>query len=452
MITICPYCESEYEVERKYMGHHAKCHVCGKEFVIRFSSLNSCQQNHSAAGTKFTRLCAQLLEPLMSAPWTIVFSAIYIVALGAILCVCDILLSLSESTTSFVSATIRAAVVLPILLAIQFALVRFSFVRWLLVAWGALNFVILICGSSDFACFWPFYLSCSVVAVLLVFPQTSQWYRDKTTTKVPAGEYNRRGVCIIAIVVAVIACLIINAGLKSARKRIGSSYSGYTSHSYSSSISAKEAISDALANVKSRYKGKLSRYDLTESYYDETNGICDLMLLDVQTWTKLQIVYYRSTGHIEWPRTMPKSVAEDLMQDRMIIHDYELVLGKDRKEKTPSGKRTESQSVRHKQTKVESPPLHEEYVPTPEEQAAIADSRARNTKLEKERKAANEDSPLAQDSDLRQMEELKRKGMRGDEIASRFGIDRVQEYNKVHPDNPIRTSRHSKPGAPGFTW
>lgn len=323
MITICPYCESEYEVEGKYMGHHTKCHVCGKEFIIRFSALNSSQQNHSAVGTKFTRLCAQLFEPLMSAPWTIVFSAIYIVALGAILCVCDILLSLSESPTSFVSATIRAAVVLPILLAIQFALVRFSFVRWLLVAWGALNFVILIGGSTDFSFFWPFYLSCSVVAVLLVLPQTSQWYRDKTTTKVPAGEYNRRGVCIIAIVVAIIACLIINAGLKSARKRIRSSYSGYTSHSYSSSISAKEAISDALANVKSRYKGKLSRYDLTESYYNETNGICDLMLLDVQTWTKYQIVYYRATGQIEWPRTMPKDVAEDLIGDRMLINSYE---------------------------------------------------------------------------------------------------------------------------------
>lgn len=107
---------------------------------------------------------------------------------------------------------------------------------------------------------------------------------------------------------------------------------------------------------------------------------------------------------------------------------------------------------KQKQVEVESPPLHEEYVPTLEEQAAIADSRARNAKLEKERKAANEDSPLAQDSDLRQMEELKRKGMRGDEIASRFGMDRVKEYNKAHPNDPLRISRHSKPGAPGFTW
>ena len=51
-----------------------------------------------------------------------------------------------------------------------------------------------------------------------------------------------------------------------------------------------------------------------------------------------------------------------------------------------------------------------------------------------------------------QMEELKRGGMSGDEIAGRFGIDRVREYNAAHPKSPIKTSKHSKPGAPGFTW
>ena len=52
------------------------------------------------------------------------------------------------------------------------------------------------------------------------------------------------------------------------------------------------------------------------------------MLLDVGSWTKYQIVYYRTTGDIEWPRMMPKGVAEDLMQDRLVIHAYEMSLGK----------------------------------------------------------------------------------------------------------------------------
>ena len=103
----------------------------------------------------------------------------------------------------------------------------------------------------------------------------------------------------------------------------------FASESYPSS--AEESIRGAMENVRNRYRDKLYRYGLTESYFDETFGICDLMLLDVSSWTKYQIVYYRATGQIEWPRMMPKSVAEDLMQDRMMIHDYELVLRKDRK-------------------------------------------------------------------------------------------------------------------------
>ena len=71
---------------------------------------------------------------------------------------------------------------------------------------------------------------------------------------------------------------------------------------------AEEAITGALANLKSRYRAKLDHYGLTESYFDETSGICDLMLLDVQSWTKYQIVYYWATDEISWPRMMPKGV------------------------------------------------------------------------------------------------------------------------------------------------
>ena len=91
---------------------------------------------------------------------------------------------------------------------------------------------------------------------------------------------------------------------------------------------AGEAIAGALANARNRYRQNLSRLGLTESYYDETGGICDLMLLDADTWTKYQIVYYRSTDQLERPRTMPKDVAEMLMHDRMTIDTYEKVSAK----------------------------------------------------------------------------------------------------------------------------
>lgn len=219
--------------------------------------------------------------------------------------------------------------------------------------------------------------------------------------------------------------------------------------------SADEAIAGALANVKSRYRAKLDHYGLTESYFDETSGICDLMLLDVPTWTKYQIVYYRATDEISWPRMMPKGVAKDLMQDRLLIQKYELVLGKGKKKakdnvdssENPS---TPQRSVRRKKPK--PPPLHKEPELTPEEKADIDDAfknaREANEAYEKNRKKPS----LAQTSDFRQIDELKRGGMSGDEIAGRFGIDRVKEYNAAHPKSPIKTSKHSKPGAPGFAW
>lgn len=217
--------------------------------------------------------------------------------------------------------------------------------------------------------------------------------------------------------------------------------------------SAEEAISGALGNVRSRYRGKLSRYGLTESYFDETSGICDLMLLDVKSWTKYQIVYYRAAGQIEWPRMMPKSVAEDLMQDRLIIHQYECSLGKGKAEaSTPRRQSSEVESKAFPRKQQEYKPLNEDCVPTSEaqaaEDAAIRDARA----AAEEGAALRKKGDLNKLSDLRQMAELKRNGMSGDEIASRFGIDRVKEYNKAHPNSPIRTSQRSKPGAPGFKW
>ena len=89
-----------------------------------------------------------------------------------------------------------------------------------------------------------------------------------------------------------------------------------------------EAISGALETVRSRYRQRLSYLGLTESYYDETAGICDLMLWDVSSWTKYEIVYYRATGMLEWPRMMTKGLAEDLLEDRMLMDTYEKALGK----------------------------------------------------------------------------------------------------------------------------
>ena len=138
------------------------------------------------------------------------------------------------------------------------------------------------------------------------------------------------------------------------------------------------------------------------------------MLLDVQSWTKYQIVYYRATDEISWPRMMPKGVAKDLMQDRLLIQKYELVLGEGKtkaKDDVDSAEKSKKPPRSARRKKPKPPPLHKEPELTSEEKSAIEDTlknaREANEAYEKNRKKL----PLAQTSDFRQMEELKRGGV-----------------------------------------
>ena len=181
------------------------------------------------------------------------------------------------------------------------------------------------------------------MAILLVMKPTQQWYVKGTVINSAAGMNSYRRVSLLAAAMALVAGIVFYVGYDSARKRIrhlqegeyshgdypsASKYRTSTSSGYTPPKSAEEAVAGALANVKRRYRQNLSRFGLTESYYDETGGICDLMLLDVNSWTKYQIVYYRASNQLEWPRTMPKDTAELLIHDRMLMDTYEKALGK----------------------------------------------------------------------------------------------------------------------------
>ena len=172
---------------------------------------------------------------------------------------------------------------------------------------------------------------------------TQQWYVKGTVINSAAGMNSYRRVSLLAAAIALVAGIVFYVGYDSARKRIrhlqegeyshgdypsASKYRTSTSSGYTPPKSAEEAVAGALANVKRRYRQNISRFGLTESYYDETGGICDLMLLDVNSWTKYQIVYYRASNQLEWPRTMPKDTAELLNHDRMLMDTYEKALGK----------------------------------------------------------------------------------------------------------------------------
>ena len=206
-------------------------------------------------------------------------------------------------------------------------------------------------------------------------------------------------------------------------------------------VSATESIANALANVRSRYKDKLCRYGLTESYFDETSGICDLMLLDVPTWTKYQIVYYRETNQIEWPRIMTKSAAEDLMQDRLIIHAYECALDKEAceigDEENKAGKKVSmlSADVQSERNALSpsSEPIHE---------VGAANEKAQQVSESVDPKDKGRvGSKSAQHSNMRQMTAFVRKIGSEDEIAKRFRIGREKQRNAAHSNNLIRVKK-----------
>ena len=88
-------------------------------------------------------------------------------------------------------------------------------------------------------------------------------------------------------------------------------------------ITAGEAIKGALANARARYHSRLGSLGLSEIFYDDTAGVAHLVLLGGST--TYEIVYYRSSDMLEWPQSMPKYIAADLIDDRMRIFTYETV-------------------------------------------------------------------------------------------------------------------------------
>lgn len=390
MQTQCPHCGTEYDAEESEYGRFVKCAVCGKGFVAgtlttrrRRTSVgvttetaepvarpshaervtmpnsqnmaNGVQEGRGGRSARSQSLdfttgsvdsvaevvehvphqtspIQRLLQRLASAPWTVLFSTIFLYVFGLLLAL------LTFFTSKPPSSFVQAVVLLAISAAVTFTLVRFNFVRWLLVVWGTFNLVVLICGAKDCAWAWPFHISFIVVAILLMLKPTHQWYGSGAEIDWGADIKSCQRISMLAAVLAVVAGVVLYFKYDSVRNRTrqqreddyasSSTYRPSLSSDYTPPKSAEESIAGALANVKHRYKQNLSRLGLTESYYNETSGICDLMLLDVKNWTKYQIVYYRSTNYLEWPQMMPKDIAELLMSDRMMIDTYEKASGK----------------------------------------------------------------------------------------------------------------------------
>ena len=98
----------------------------------------------------------------------------------------------------------------------------------------------------------------------------------------------------------------------------------------SSRPSASEAVRGALDNARHRYNQTLDNYGLTELYYGETSqGVCALKLDMPGRVEPLSILYERAYNTIQYSQEIPKGLAQQLINDRMLIDSYQRVLRAD---------------------------------------------------------------------------------------------------------------------------
>lgn len=100
------------------------------------------------------------------------------------------------------------------------------------------------------------------------------------------------------------------------------------SHSINPEDSAEDAIKGALANVRSRYRSTLDYYGLTEVHYENNRTVCVLCLSRGNAMPDGQITYHKEVDLLEWPSFVPKGLAQQLLQDRMLIEQYTKTVGK----------------------------------------------------------------------------------------------------------------------------
>ena len=101
------------------------------------------------------------------------------------------------------------------------------------------------------------------------------------------------------------------------------------SNALTSRPSSNEAIRGALDNVRHRYNQALDYYGLTELYYGETGGVCALKLDKPGRTEPLSILYVRADNAIEYSQVIPRGLARQLINDRMLIDSYQKVLRSD---------------------------------------------------------------------------------------------------------------------------
>ena len=263
----CPHCGTEYDAEENEYGRFVKCAACGKGFVAGTSiakklgeaagavkdaaktatnaayekarnidwkahgerakaaadaAYDTGKRLYRSALDKFEEWglrhkFAQFWQLLSSTPWPLQFSSVYISVFGCALAVCNFM------TTKSLSSLVQASLIVAIAIAIALTLVRHNFVRWVLIAWGGFNVILL----RDFAFLWPFNICFIVIAILLMIPSAQQWYsiRNRVSNQ-EANMLSSRRVFACATALALVMGIFLYTGHSSERKKTLESLDG----------------------------------------------------------------------------------------------------------------------------------------------------------------------------------------------------------------------------------
>lgn len=311
---------------------------------------------------------------LASAPWSIQFSVIYIIAFSILFSIGDVIAN-GAFVTPFIS--------LLMMIAAGLALARFKIARWLVVAFGAFNALVWMFGPDGR--YWPFHISFIAIAVLLLLKPSGEWYRVGPGHNLAVNVAGFPKVAAMATGISLVAVIIIAQGFDIRRKEYAryldrQSYRTLSESSSGDSVArtkgtgerqqatsessrygeegARIELKIALENCRTRYKRNLANWGLQEIRFYFTDGWADLFLIQWEQGEQYEIVYYEPEGRLEWPRSFSRDMAWELIRDRVNIYNYEIITSR-----TAMDKRQQKMS-KDREVFGDTPPRNEEEYKT----------------------------------------------------------------------------------------
>ena len=371
----CPQCGQIVVADDSYRGRTASCPFCANEIVIPVGVSAAVLSLSQSKDSSIGRILATMRKMrLASAPWSIQFSVIYIIAFSILFSIGDVIAN-GAFVTPFIS--------LLMMIAAGLALARFKIARWLVVAFGAFNALAWMFGPDGR--YWPFHISFIAIAVLLLLKPSGEWYRVGLGHNLAVNVAGFPKVAAMATGISLVAVIIIAQRFDIRRKEYAryldrQSYRTLSESSSGDSVArtkgtgerqqatsessrygeegARRELKIALENCRTRYKRNLANWGLQEIRFYFTDGWADLFLIQWEQGEQYEIVYYEPEGRLECPRSFSRDMAWELIRDRVNIYNYEIITSR-----TAMDKRQQKMS-KDREVFGDTPPRNEEEYKT----------------------------------------------------------------------------------------